>query len=155
MSSVAAKVEALKKGLRTGEVLICNFDTGFKVPEMVKQRPVVVVSKTSTHWRGLCTVVPFSTTVPKPKYPWHVQIIKNPLYGHLPPNHPFGQDVESWAKCDMLCTVAFERLTRVHRRVNGKRDYSSVRIDAVNLNRIINGMHAYLPASIIHASKPV
>jgi len=147
-------MDALKRGLRTGEVLICNFDTGFKVPEMVKQRPVVVVSKTSTHWRGLCTVVPFSTTEPKPTLPWHVLVLNNPLHGHLPPNHPFGRVTISWVKCDMLCTVAFERLTRVHRRVNGKRDYAGVRVSAHDLDDIIKGVHAYLPAVSIDAGKP-
>jgi len=144
MPSSPAKVDALKHGLRTGEVLICNFDTGFRVPEMVKQRPVVVVSRTSTHWRGLCTVVPFSTTDPIPRMPWHVSM-SNPLYGHLPEHHVFGGSGLVWAKCDMLYTVAFERVTRVHRRVNGKRDYLGVRVSAADLDGIIRGVHAYFP----------
>jgi len=135
-------------------VLICNFDTGFVVPEMVKQRPVVVVSKTSTHSRGLRTVVPFSTTDPKPQLAWHVLLFDNPLHGHLPPNHPFGRNVALWAKCDMLCTVSFERLTRVHRRINDKRDYSAVRVSSNDLNDIIKGVHAYLPAVGTAAENP-
>ncbi|TAM88997.1 MAG: hypothetical protein EPN41_04700 [Candidimonas sp.] len=69
MMDITRKIDALRKGLRTGEIVICNFDTGFRVPEMVKQRPVVVISKTSTHARGLCTVVPLSTTLPVPMFP--------------------------------------------------------------------------------------
>jgi len=147
MSSSPAKVDVLKHSLRTGEVLICDFDTGFRVPEMVKRRPVVVVSKTSTHGRGLCTVVPFSTTEPNPQMPWHVFIF-NPLDGHLPRHHPFGHPGLVWAKCDMLYTVAFERVTRVHRRINGKRDYLGVRVSARDLDDILNGVYAYLPSVI-------
>jgi len=51
-----------------------------------------------------------------------------------------------WAKCDMLYTVAFERVTRIHRRINGKRDYLGMRVSAQDLDAIIKGVHAYLPA---------
>jgi len=148
MTTAPSKVDVLKQGLRTGEVLICDFDTGFKPPEMVKRRPVAVVSRTATHWRGLCTVVPLSTTDPKPQMSWHVLMLSNPLHGHLPESHAFGKPDIVWAKCDMLYTVGFERVTRIHRRVNGRRDYQGVRVGKRDLDDIIKAVHTYLPAVV-------
>ncbi len=83
------KEGALKLYLKTGEIVICNYNTGFVVPEMVKSRPAVVISKSSTHWRGLCTVVPLSTTPPEKVEAWHVsmQNVRRRLY---PYSHAFG-----------------------------------------------------------------
>ena len=47
---------------RLGQVLYCDFKTGFRPPEMVKARPVVVLSR---NHHELCTVVPLSGTEPK------------------------------------------------------------------------------------------
>jgi len=149
-----SKTQALKQGLRTGEVLICDFDTGFIPPEIVKRRPVVVISKTSSHWRGLCTVVPLSTSPPQRPLPWHVLLADNPLYGHLPEQHPFGHQTVSWAKCDLIYTVCFERITRIHRRVNGKRSYIGVKVPATELDAILKGVYHYLPACRSPMSPP-
>ena len=55
---------ALKYPPKVGTLWICDFNTGFKPPEMIKRRPVVVISpRRSTE---LCTIVPLSTTVPDP-----------------------------------------------------------------------------------------
>ena len=48
---------------KPGHVLICDFNTGFRPPEMVKKRPVVVISESR---QQLVTVVPLSTTEPNP-----------------------------------------------------------------------------------------
>ena len=53
-----------------GTVLICDFN-GLIIPEMVKTRPVVVISPRLRHRTGLCTIIPLSTTPPDPKMPWH------------------------------------------------------------------------------------
>ena len=45
-----------------GQVLLCDYDTGFRPPEMVKKRLAVVVSPRLPYRDGLCTVVPLSTT---------------------------------------------------------------------------------------------
>ncbi|QQG36900.1 MAG: type II toxin-antitoxin system PemK/MazF family toxin [Micavibrio aeruginosavorus] len=40
-----------------GSILLCDFNHGFVAPEMVKRRPVIVISP-KIHGRvGLCTVV--------------------------------------------------------------------------------------------------
>lgn len=94
---------------RAGEILICNFDDGgFKPPEMVKRRPVVVVSRKDSHDRHLCTVVPLSATPPVSPQLWHWPL------PHV--RVPGFQDTESrWAKCDMIATVGFDRLCKPYR----------------------------------------
>ncbi|WP_210210156.1 type II toxin-antitoxin system PemK/MazF family toxin [Rhodopseudomonas palustris] len=49
-----------------GTILICDYSTGFKAPEMVKKRPVVTVSPRLKRRDGLVTVVPLSTSRPEP-----------------------------------------------------------------------------------------
>ena len=48
-----------------GQILFCNFD-GFKEPEMVKKRPVVVLTGAIQGRSNLVTVIPLSTAEPKP-----------------------------------------------------------------------------------------
>lgn len=98
-------------------VLVCNFDTGFRPPEMVKIRPVVVVSP-RRHNGQTCMVVPLSTTAPE-----HVTECHHRLERHSLPN--WFREGENWAKCDMLTTVANHRLDRVKdgRNPDGSRRY--------------------------------
>ena len=81
---------------------MCDF-SGFKQPEMVKTRPVVVISPSHMNRPGLQTVVPLSTTAPDPVEPYHYKLLKDPI-----PN----SNVEVWAKCDMVVTVSERRLDR-------------------------------------------
>lgn len=122
---------------KRGHVLICDFDRGFVAPEMVKRRPVVVISRAETHRRRLCTVVPFSTTTPHPVQPWHVLIQEAPLPGAL-------IHAQIWAKCDMLYTVSFERLNKLHRKTRQGREYLSPRLNTTDLQAIMEGVRAYL-----------
>lgn len=145
MINQTKKNSALQLHLKTGEVVFCNFDSGFKPPEMVKNRPVVVISKTSTHWRGLCTVVPFSTTTPAPKELWHV-LVDNPLAKMMPYGSLFAQETQMWAKCDMIYTVAFDRLTRPHSRIDGRRQYRAIGLAKEDLAAVFDGIRAYLPS---------
>ena len=99
-------------------VLICDFNTGFKPPEMIKRRPVVVISPRPRRTNQLCTIVPLSTTAPNPVEPFHHRMGPRSLPGKLARK-------ETWAKCDMLATVSLERLDRVMigREPGGKRIY--------------------------------
>jgi len=99
-------------------VLICDFNTGFKAPEMVKKRPVVVISPRPRRKTQLCTVVPLSTTRPRPMEGFHYQMNPRSLPGRFAAK-------ETWAKCDMLSTVSLERLDRVYigRDKAGRRRY--------------------------------
>jgi uncharacterized protein YifN (PemK superfamily) len=122
---------------KPGQVLICDFERGFIPPEMVKRRPVVVISRAETHGRRLCTVVPFSTTAPEPTAPWHVLIANNPLPDTL-------AYTAIWAKCDMLYTVSFDRLDKPHRKTRSGREYLSVRLAPDDLAEVLAGVRAYL-----------
>ena len=97
---------ALKYQPFPGTLWMCNFDTGFKPPEMVKVRPVVVISPRPESATGLCTVVPLSTTPPDPVQRFHYRMGRESL-----PAGKFQQS-ETWAKCDMLNTVSLNRLRR-------------------------------------------
>ncbi len=88
---------------KPGTVLICDFNTGFKPPEMVKKRPVVVVSRKQ---RNLATVVPLSTTEPRPLEKCHHELSSASLPGPL-------RGKRTWAKCDTVTTVSLKRLDRV------------------------------------------
>ena len=87
------------------EILICDFDQVARGAEMVKRRPVVVVTRHDRHRRQLCVVVPLSTTAPSPVEAWH-----HPL-PHL---QVTGRTAKTplWAKFDMLCAVSMVRLNK-------------------------------------------
>lgn len=58
-----------------GIILFCDFGHQ-KEPEMVKVRPVVVVSRNHAK---LCTVVPLSGTEPEPLQTWHYKMTTEKL----------------------------------------------------------------------------
>jgi len=90
---------------KPGTLLFCDFGTGFRPPEIVKKRPVVVLSKSH---QQLATVVPISTTTPIRIEEWHHQLD--------PKSIPQGMrqgSLPHWAKCDIIMTVGFWRLDRV------------------------------------------
>ncbi len=105
---------------KPGMVLICDYSTGFKPPEMVKRRPVVVISPRPRRKTQLCIVVPLSSTPPVPVEGCHHRLDPLSLPGPL-------SATPTWAKCDMLATVSLDRLDRVKlgRDVKGKRLYST------------------------------
>ena len=109
---------------RQGEILLCNFDTGFVPPEMVKRRPVVVVSPRLRKRFELVAIVPLSTTDPDPVQAHHCMLeLERPLPA------PFNSPV-MWAKSDMLVTVARSRLDRFRAgRRGGPRKYVSGQIN--------------------------
>lgn len=119
-----------------GEVLICDFD-GFQEPEMVKRRPVVVVSPKSSHHRKLCTVVPFSTTAPYPVQSWHYPLPHVQVPG-LQATAPM------WAKCDMLATVAFGRLNKPYVKTRQGRAYRELLLAEADMQAIQACIRAYL-----------
>jgi len=88
---------------KPGNVLICDFK-GNEVPEIVKRRPVVVISPAHLRRPGLVTVVPLSTTAPDPVAPYHYLLTGNPVPGE--------GAKEVWAKCDLVTSVRAERLDR-------------------------------------------
>ena len=105
------------------DVLMCDFNTGFKFPEMVKERLVVIVSERLKDELPLCRVVPLSGTEPPLNKSYHHKMNRLSL------PTPY-QNNDRWAKCDMIYTVSLERLFRVkigQNRATGKRIYSTAR----------------------------
>src|SRR5690348_5307086 len=104
---------------KPGTIVVCNYDTGFRPPEMVKQRPVVVISPRISSRGQLCTVVPLSTTPPAVVRPYHRSIIFSP-----PLPRPWCSRIV-WAKCDMVFAASFERLNliRLPRAFGRPREY--------------------------------
>lgn len=111
-----------------GMVLMCDFTTGFRAPEMVKLRPVIVISPRPRRKTQLCTVVPLSCTAPSPIESHHHQLHPASLPG------PLAEKV-TWAKCDMLMTVSLDRLDRVKigKTTSGKRLYATHAVTAADL----------------------
>lgn len=118
--------------VQLGTILLCDYSTGFREPEMVKRRPVVVVSPRPRHRTRLCIVVPLSTTPPREASP-----VACPIDLAQPLPEPFSETA-LWAKADMLATVSFDRLDlfRTGRDQYGKRKYLQPRLPADDLMRI-------------------
>lgn len=100
---------------------MCDF-SGFEEPEMVKERPVIVLAGPMKGRGALVTVVPLSTVEPPTLMPYHLKMPKQ----CLPKNGMF-QERDSWVKGDMIYTVAFHRLDLIRvgprDRRTGKRVY--------------------------------
>jgi mRNA interferase MazF len=115
-----------------GAILACDYEPGFKEPEMVKRRPVVVITPRLRRRDGLCTVVPLSTLQPEHPQDYHLKIRLNPI---LPP--PWDSE-ECWVKADMLATVGYHRLSpiRLGRVRDGTRIYYNSLMSNANLRGI-------------------
>ncbi|MDF2097325.1 type II toxin-antitoxin system PemK/MazF family toxin [Aquibaculum arenosum] len=124
---------AIKYDVQAGTLLLCDYDLGgFKPPEMVKRRPVVVISPRLRHRSFLCTVVPLSTTAPAAPVRHQCRIVPDrPLPGRW-------SAPEFWAKADMLATVGFKRLDlfRTERDQLGKRKYIHPKLHPDDLQRV-------------------
>ena len=90
-----------------GRLVVCDY-RGFQAPEMTKTRLAIVISPKLKRRDGLATVVPLSATYPDPLCEWHL-----PLLIDVP--DPWGH-VDRWAKCDMVNTVAYDRLNLPYSR---------------------------------------
>lgn len=113
-----------------GSILMCDFDQGFKTPEMVKTRPVLVISPPIKLRPNLCTIVALSTTKPEPVMGYHIEItLKTPLPA------PFKSTV--WVKGDMVNAVGFHRLNLIRTgRVKGQRQYYFDVLEKDQLNQV-------------------
>jgi mRNA interferase MazF len=117
-------------------ILLCDYGSGgFKPPEMVKRRPAIVITPRIAHRDGLCTVVPLSGTEPKHPVRYCVRL---DLPEALP--MPFAQKVW-WAKCDMLATVAYERLDlfRTARGPEGRK-YLTLKLEDDTFDKVMEGV---------------
>ena len=114
---------ALTVRVKTGMVLSCDF-SGYILPEIVKTRPVVVISPNEIVRPDLFTVVPLSKTAPNPVRDYHYQLKSDPFQ--------VSTDI-AWAKCDLSATVCYDRLDRWEVR---RRQYIIGRISAEEVRSI-------------------
>lgn len=120
-----------------GLVVICDYSTGFRKPEMVKERLAVVVSQRLPHRDGLCTVVPLSTTPSRAgiKYQCKVE-----LPFEAPAPYP---GKIKWAKADMLATLCYDRMGLPYTgrdKLTGKRKYLKIILAEDELKKIRHAM---------------
>jgi mRNA interferase MazF len=117
---------------KIGDVLICEFPSCLREPEMIKKRPAIVVTREHKGRGRLCTIVPLSTTEPDCVRAYHVRIAEAGLPASLRSRH-------HWAKCDMLYTFCLDRMDRVRcgrDRRTGQRIYESGRISVDEIAQI-------------------
>ena len=88
---------AIKYPVAPGTLLLCDYALGgFKEPEMVKRRPVIVISPRLRHRDHLCTVVPLSS---KPSFAAVDYVVNWIFHGHFLRRSTiklFGQNVICW-----------------------------------------------------------
>lgn len=129
-----------------GAILVCDF-RGYESPEMNKKRPVVVVSPRFRNRQRLCSVVPLSTTPPRPIELYHYRLVTDPP---LPEPYP---EPFHWVKADMVYTVSFSRLSVLYmgKDVSGRRLYDNRVVsdtDLLNIKKAVLhgiGMGALTP----------
>ncbi len=108
---------------KLGHLYWCDFWRDAQLPEMLKTRPVIVLSyKNSMH--GSCLVVPM-TTAPLAKNRWALELSTS-IDGR-----------KSWALCNHLCTIAASRLPFC-----GKKAPS---VDKAEFNEILVKVTNWLP----------
>jgi uncharacterized protein YifN (PemK superfamily) len=115
---------ALNYHPKVGNLLFCDF-SGFKEPEMVKNRPVVVIAPPHKGGAQLVTVVPLSTVTPEPIRDYHFLIPRQCL-----PKEGFFFGKDTWVKGDMVYTVGFHRLNAI--RLSGRNPQTRQRVYFTN-----------------------
>jgi len=120
-----------------GTVLVCDFSGGFRPPEMIEKRPCVVISKRRTN-RGLCVVVPISSTPSKnPK----AIVVAMPMQ-----KYPFLRR-DGWAKCHAPSTVSIARLSMMRDPSTGRGlDTRNTVVDAADLASVRRGVARFIGA---------
>ncbi|WP_106754276.1 type II toxin-antitoxin system PemK/MazF family toxin [Pannonibacter carbonis] len=114
-----------------GQILVCDF-SGFQPPEMIKHRPVIILSPKLPNRSEIVTLVPLSTTAPRHNLPFVVRLSRN--------YHPLEDDTLAvWAKCDMVMNVSRQRLDgfKIGRRkwatpMASEEDLHAVRIGVIH-----------------------
>jgi uncharacterized protein YifN (PemK superfamily) len=131
---------------KAGAILMCDYPSCFVAPEMVKARPVIVVSPVLPGRSGLVTVVPISGSRPSPLREYHCELPSSVLPSFM------RLDGESrWAKCDMVNALSLERLSPVHGPrdpMTRKRTYEYLALPADLLESVRKGIAKSLGISV-------
>lgn len=107
----------LKFQPKVGSVVYCDY-AGFIAPEMIKKRPVIVISK-HKHNSKLLAIVPISTVEPKVTFNYHLELDQHFCTLYL-------SGKRSWVKCDLFNVVSLDRLHLVRDRKSGLRHAPNV-----------------------------
>lgn len=128
---------------RPGQILVCDF-SDFKMPEINKIRPVIVVSPRLPHRSEIVAVVPISTTAPLHEFPFVVRLSRN--------YHPGEEDyLPCWAKCDMVMNIARRRLNGFK---VGRRRWATPRASDEDVMAVRNGIiHGLGMSHLLAAAK--
>ncbi len=87
------------------QIVFCDF-RGFEVPEMIKKRPVLIITGAiKGRDSRLVTILPISTTTPNPICKWHYK-----LDAQYMPQAKFFRSTNCWIKANMIYTVSISRL---------------------------------------------
>lgn len=114
-----------------GTIVRVDLNDGFRPPEMVKRRPCIVLSPPIPSRLQLCSIVPLSTSPPRPILGHHMEIELGP-----PLPHPYDSP-RMWVKGDIVLTVAFHRLRLLSSgRDQGQRVYDVRVLDAETMERV-------------------
>lgn len=98
---------------------------------MGKRRPAIVLSPPIPGRPLMCSIVPLSTTKPRPCLPHHMLLKFEP-----PLPFPYDQP-EAWVKGDIVLTVAFHRLRLLFSKWNsGQREYDVRVLDPETFGRV-------------------
>ena len=112
---------------------MCDF-SGFQAPEMVKVRPIIVVSPKLPYRSQLVAIVPISLTPPVHDLPFVVRLSRN--------YHPGEADeLPCWAKCDMIMNISVSRLDGFK---VGRRKWVNPQATGEDLQSVRNGVLAGL-----------
>lgn len=123
---------------KPGAVVKCDFK-GYIIPEMVKNRPVLVISSHKSNSK-LVTIVPISATQPTHIESYHHELdltVETNLAVFLKP-------MPRWFKCDLIYVVSIDRLDRLKNKSAGTWGVPHISIATLNivkgLVRIANGL---------------
>jgi len=127
---------------KPGMIVMCDFTSGSRPPEMTKVRPVIVLSPGMSSRSGLTTVVSLSTTPPDPVEPFHLKVPCTDL-----PMLDWAQRGETWVKGDMVNAVALSRLNLLQlgsRDARGRRRHFTRQVSAEFFAEVIGAVLAGL-----------
>ena len=125
---------AIKYSPKAGQILMCDFH-GFTAPEMIKNRPVLVLA-TRPNGHRLVSITCLSTASPTPIEKHHFKLDAK----HLPKSK-FFKEKDTWIKADMIYTVSFDRLELIRIGSNqGKRIYFQDRLGRETMKKVYSCM---------------
>lgn len=128
----------LKYQPKAGSIVKCDFK-GFIVPEIIKTRPVLVISSHKSNSK-LVTVIPLSATAPTNIEYYHLELDLK-AESNI---EPFLFNCKRWFKCDLIYVVSIERMDRYKNRITGKRDTPQVSQRTLKtvkeMTRLANGL---------------